>query len=156
MLELSVETEIEASPDVIWAALVDLPRYGAWNPFIRRARGTVAVGETVSVRVRTSLPLPVPLFFEARVLVCEPGRELRWRGQVLASFLAGGEHVFRLEPLGPGRTRFVQEEIFTGLVPPLLSRLVVGEARKGFTAMNRALKALVEQERAAAPARRAG
>lgn len=153
MLELAVATEIDAAPEAIWAALIDLPRYGAWNPFIRRASGKLAVGESVSVRVKSSLPLPVWLCFEARVLACVPARELRWRGHVLAPRLASGEHVFRLEPLAPQRTRFVQEEIFSGLLPPLVRRLVMREAREGFLAMNRALKALVEKERAAAQAR---
>jgi hypothetical protein len=145
MLDLSVSSDIDAAPEAIWNALIDLPRFREWNPFIRSASGTPAVGGTVRVRVRPSLP--VPIFFRARVLVCEPNRELTWRGHMLSPLLASGEHSFLLEPTGDGRTRFVQREVFRGILPPFVARLLTREARRGFLAMNRALKARVEHDR---------
>jgi len=40
--------------------------------------------------------------------------------------------------------RFVQREVFGGVLPRLVSRVLVPEARRGFDAMNRALKARAE------------
>jgi hypothetical protein len=147
MLELRVASEIDAPAETIWKALTDLSRFGEWNPFIRAASGTPAVGATIHVRVSSSLA--VPLRFEAKVLVCDENRELRWRGHLLAPWLASGEHSFTLEPAGDGRIRFVQHEVMTGLLMPFVSRLVEYEARRGFDAMNRALKARVEHANAA-------
>jgi hypothetical protein len=142
MIDLSVTTEINAPAETIWQTLIDLPRFREWNPFIRAASGTPAVGAKLRVRVRPSLALP--LVFRPTVLACDANRELRWRGHFLTRWLASGEHTFALEPAGEGRTRLVQREVFTGLLPPLVSGLLAREARRGFDAMNQALKARVE------------
>jgi len=147
MIELSVASDIDAPAEAIWEALTDLSRFGEWNPFIRAASGTPAVGAKLRVRVRPSIV--VPLIFHPTVLVCDANRELRWRGHFLKPWIASGEHSFTLEPAGDGRTRFVQHEVITGLLPPFLSRLISREARLGFEAMNRALKARVERGRPA-------
>jgi len=145
MIQLTVGHEIDAPAETVWEALTDLPRYHEWNPFIRSASGTPAVGARLHVRVRSGIRLP--LVFRPTVLVCDEKRELRWRGHFLLPWLASGEHSFTLEPAGVGRTRFVQHEVFTGLLPPLVSRLLAREARRGFEAMNLALKARVESAR---------
>lgn len=143
MRDIIVDTAIAAPADRVWQVLTELPRYPEWNPFIRRARGSLAVGGTV--RVRVSAALGLPLRFRARVLACEPGRELRWRGSVAADWLAVGEHSFRIEPIDDQHVRFVQRETLGGLLPRLLARLVAREARRGFAAMNSALAQRAER-----------
>ena len=152
MNELWCSVEIDAPAKAVWGALVELADFHNWNPFIREAAGELRVGGRVRVRVRASLPLRI--VFHATVLAVESERELRWRGHVLAPWLGSGEHTFTLEPLGPARTRFTQHEVFSGALPRLLRPLLVSEARRGFDAMNRALKAHVESA-GAAPARAA-
>ena len=147
MIDLSVVTEIDAPAETVWKALTDLERFHEWNPFIKKASGTPAVGATVVLRVQSSLPLPLPLVFRPRILVCDKDRELRWRGHFVHAWLASGDHWFTLEPLGKERTRLIQHEIFTGLLPPLAARLLAREARLGFLAMNQALKERVERAR---------
>lgn len=153
MIDLSVVSEIDAPPEPIWNALIDLARYHEWNPFIREARGTPAVGARIHVRPKLSLPLPV--VFRPEIVVCDKERELRWRGSFIHPWLGGGEHSFTLEPAGDGRTILVQREVFTGLLPPLLAGRLAPEVRKGFLAMNRALKERVEQARRTPAAARA-
>jgi len=148
MIDLSVASDIDAPAEAVWRALTDLPRFREWNPFIREASGSARVGARLRVRVRPSLP--VPLVFRPTVLVSDENRELRWRGCFLAPWLASGDHRFTLEPAGEGRTRLVQREVFSGLLPTLASWLLEREARRGFRAMNRALKARVERARPAA------
>ncbi len=48
-----------------------------------------------------------------RILISEPGRELRWRGHLLLPGLFDGEHIFIIEPLVAGGVRIIQREIFT-------------------------------------------
>jgi hypothetical protein len=143
MIDLSMSSDIQAPARKIWEVLTDLPRFAEWNPFIRAASGKPAVGAKVKVSVR---PWPaLPLVFKPTVTVCDEDRELRWRGHFLSRWLGSGEHSFTIEPAGDGRVRFVQREVFTGLLPRLASRLLVREARRGFDAMNQALKARVEK-----------
>lgn len=154
MRDIIVETAIAAPAERVWRILTELSRYPEWNPFIRRAQGSLAVGGTVRVRVRAALG--IPLRFRARILVCEPGRELRWRGQVGGAWLAMGEHAFRIERIDGGHVRFIQHEHMRGLLPGLLAGLVAREARRGFAAMNRELAARAERaEPALDPAVRA-
>lgn len=142
---ITVATEIDAPPAVVWRALTELDRHAEWNPFIRHAHGDTHVGGTVHVRVRT--PSGLPLGFTATVTERAEPRVLRWRGQVGAPWLAAGEHSFELEPLAGGRTRFVQREVFSGAVPFVARAVLEAETRRAFEAMNRALAA-----RAAHPA----
>ncbi len=137
MVDVAATTEIAAPAHAVWSVLTDFARYAAWNPFIRRARGTSTPGDDVHVRVRSSFGLP--LAFRATVLDSEADRELHWRGHVLAPWLASGEHWFAIEPIDEQHVRFVQREQFTGLLPRLAARLLAREARRGFQAMNAAL-----------------
>ena len=76
MIEVRASTEIHATPAAVWRVLTDLSRFSAWNPFIRSARGSTAIGDTVRVRVRP--PLGIPLAFRATILDREDERSLRW------------------------------------------------------------------------------
>jgi hypothetical protein len=86
--------------------------------------------------------------FRPKVLNAEANRELRWLGHLLVRGLFDGEHSFTLVPLGETRVRFVQREVFRGLLVPLFSGGLNRDTRRGFEEMNRALKERAE-ERAA-------
>ena len=155
MIELSASTEIDAPASAVWDALTDLARFAEWNPFIRTASGTPAVGARLRVRVQSSLPFR--LVFRPTVLALEKDRELRWRGHFGARWLARGDHTFTIRPSGDGRVRFEQREVFAGLVPRLAARRLERETRRGFDAMNRALKERAERaDRAQHPSPSAG
>jgi hypothetical protein len=84
------------------------------------------------------------MLFRPTVLVAEPRQELRWLGRLWLPGLFDGEHSFSIEPLDEGRVRFVQRERFTGLLLPLLSKMLDGDTRRGFEEMNQALKVRAE------------
>jgi hypothetical protein len=148
MLEIVASAEIEAPAETVWNVLTDLSSYPDWNPFIRKASGTLRVGKDVRVRVQTAMArVSVP--FRATILTCEPSRELRWRGHVLAPWIGDGEHTFTIEPANAGRVRFVQREVFRGLLPRFARRLLERETWRGFDAMNRALRQRAEAARSA-------
>jgi hypothetical protein len=71
------------------------------------------------------------------VLAVEEGTLIRWRGRLPGFF--DGEHELRLEPSPDGGTRFVQRETFTGLLVPMVPR-VLDDTATGFAAMNAALR----------------
>ena len=142
-VDVTASTEIHASPERVWSVLTDLQHFAAWNPFIRQASGDAHVGGTVHVRVRPSFGLP--LAFDATVLDRCENHELHWKGHVLAPWLASGEHVFSIEKLDADRVRFVQWESFSGVLPRLARRLLAREAKRGFDAMNAALRERAEE-----------
>ena len=143
--EVEVSTEIDAPPATVWNVLTNLPEFAHWNPFIRDASGSTAVGGQVRVRVRP--PLGVPLIFHATITERDEERSLRWHGRVLADWFAAGDHVFQIDALPDGRARFTQKETFTGILPWLGKRLLARQAKRGFDAMNQALAARSEGTR---------
>jgi hypothetical protein len=146
MIEVTATTEIAASAKTVWRILTELPAYAAWNPFIRRAAGSLEPGDTVHVRVRTRRG--IPLGFRARISRRDEQRSLRWFGAFGAPWLGSGDHTFAIEPLDEHHVRFVQSEVFDGILPRLAPGLLEREVRHGFEAMNRELAARAERAEA--------
>ena len=134
------ETEIfiDAPPARVWALLTDPDAHADWNPMMRAVAGHFIPGERVRLTMRT--PSGGTMTFRPRVLVADPGRELRWLGRLGLPHLFDGEHCFRLIPEAGG-TRLIQGERFRGV---LLWAMDVQQFRAGFEAANAALKARAE------------
>ncbi len=145
MKELATEIEIQAPAERIWRLLTDFASFPQWNPFIRRASGEPTVGARLKVYIQPSGASGMT--FRPIVLKSEPGRELRWLGRFLIPGLFDGEHIFVIEPLEANRVRFVQREVFTGLLVPFLTHGLDTDTRRGFEEMNRSLKAQAELDK---------
>lgn len=143
MKELCAEVEIEATPDRVWRLLTDFPKFPEWNPFIRWARGPVEPGGRLEIHIQPSGASGMT--FRPTLLKVEPQRELRWLGRLFLPGLFDGEHSFTIEALGDHRVRFVQREVFRGILVPLLSRSLDRDTLRGFGEMNAALKSRAEQ-----------
>ena len=143
MKELRSEIEIEASAERVWQLLTDFADFPHWNPFIRRASGNPKLGQRLEVNIQPSGANGMT--FRPTVLRAEPNRELRWIGHLLIPGLFDGEHIFTIEPLGANRVRFVQREIFRGLLVPLFAKGLDTDTQRGFGEMNQALKVQAEQ-----------
>jgi hypothetical protein len=74
------------------------------------------------------------------VINVEPNHELRWRGHLLASGVIEGDHSFVIESLEGNRVRFIQREVFRGLIVPLFARTLASHVQQGYEEMNFALK----------------
>ena len=140
--ELHTEIEIDAQPEDVWSILTDFGNYASWNPFIDRIVGNLAEGEKLEVHF--AAPDAKVKIFRPKLLGVAVNRELRWLGRFLLPLLFDGEHFFRMEEAGEGRTRFVQGEIFRGLLVPLFWQYLDTNTRDGFEKMNRALKTKAE------------
>ncbi|HYP62150.1 MAG TPA: SRPBCC domain-containing protein [Thermomicrobiales bacterium] len=141
--QIRTEIDIAAEPEQVWDVLQNFDAYPEWNPFIPEITGPIEEGERLNVRLQP--PEGKGMRFRPRVLEVAPGRALRWLGHLGIPGLFDGEHRFLIEPVGPNRVRFVQEERFSGLLVPLILRFAGSGTRRGFEAMNAALKSRVEQ-----------
>ncbi|MBX3497820.1 MAG: SRPBCC domain-containing protein [Alphaproteobacteria bacterium] len=146
MPSIDTSIDIAASPARVWSVLTDFASYPAWNPFITRVAGLPVVGDRLVVTIQP--PGRRAMMFRPVVLAATPEVELRWRGRLLMPGLFDGEHVFRLTP-ADGGCRLDHGEIFTGLLSGLL-RGTLPTTRRGFVAMNEALKARAESVAASA------
>lgn len=138
MLDVTTSLTMNASPDAIWEALIDLPGHDAWDPMMRGFRGSLAVGQTIRFSIGLG-PLRLPV--SARVMTVDPLREVRWAGpaSTAAHSVARGEHWFRLTALDGGQTRFDHGEHWSGLVPRALWRTIGPRLHADYDAMNHAL-----------------
>ena len=144
MREIQTEIEMAATPARVWQVLTDLTAYPQWNPFITRAHGELREGARLEVFIQ--IPGGSGRVFRPEVLKVARERELRWLGRLAVPGLFNGEHIFRIEPRGTGRTRFLHGERFTGLLIPFLGS-VLDKTARGFGLMNEALRARAEADR---------
>lgn len=141
LLQLHTQIDIHATPAQIWRVLTDFASYPAWNPFIRQIEGEVAAGERLRIRIQP--PGQGAMRFTPRLVEVAPEQSLRWLGHWLVPGLLDGEHRFELLPQGPGTTRLVHAETFSGLLVGMM-RSRLAHTQQGFEAMNQTIKARAE------------
>jgi uncharacterized protein YndB with AHSA1/START domain len=132
---IEAELEIEAPIDLVWAVLVDYPRYSAWNPLLFRIEGEAREGELLTVYQGDGASVHGKT--EVCVACVDPPRELRW------SHPRRGESVrgWRLFALGPTRTRVVHDCGIRSSAPAPTDR---SEVRRELGRMNVALRIQAE------------
>ncbi|GAA2681552.1 SRPBCC domain-containing protein [Nonomuraea recticatena] len=140
MRQISTSIEIHASPQHVWAVLVDFAGYKGWNPFIREGSGQATVGNTLTLRMHPESGKPMT--FRPKVVAAEPGRALRWIGHLIVPGIFDGTHEFILTATDNG-THLVQGETFNGFLVPFVGKMIAGTERN-FVRMNEALKKHVE------------
>ena len=142
MYRIETSIDIEASPEEVWAVLLDWAAYPEWNPFVVSLRGEPMVGARLEARLQR--PGHRPMTVKPRVRVLDPHRHFAWLGRLGLPRLFDGEHHFVLEAIDGG-TRVVQYEEFRGVAVPLLRRSL-GTTVDGFELMNQALEERVEAQ----------
>jgi hypothetical protein len=134
--------EIAAKVDAVWAILTDFANYPNWNPFVPQAEGQLEKGQRIKIRlVMGKRATPV------RPVVTRVDRphELRWLAKWGPS--RGWFDVdrgFLLDAMGPNRTRFVQEEICSGVFAPAILAASEGNILAGYRRLAEALKSRAE------------
>jgi hypothetical protein len=137
--EIRTAIDIDAPPERVWAILTDFARYPEWNPYHVSVTGKPVLGAELAVRIRR--PDGKTVEIEPHILRLDPLKELTWGGGIKGIFF--GEHVLRLEAAGPGRTRLIHNEDFTGAAIPFAD-LPPAVLTEGYARMNAALKRRAE------------
>jgi hypothetical protein len=134
---IHTEVLIDRAPGAVWQALVDFPGHASWDPLLAAVDGAPVEGSRLTVRFRKGMT------FRPRVTEVREAGVLEWLGTLWAGPLFSGRHRFELVPEEGGATRLVHSESFTGLLVPLLRRMLA-QTERDFAAFNAALKARVE------------
>jgi hypothetical protein len=135
---------IPAPAHEVWAVLTDFPSYGEWNPVVTAIEGVLAEGERLAVTATG--PGGRTNSFRPLVLRVSPARQIRLLARLGPGGLFDGEHYFVLEPQEDGTTRLTQGERFTGVLLPMMNR-VVADSEQDFIAVNEAVIARVGSSR---------
>ena len=105
MTTYSVKRTIQAEPDAIWALLTDSSSYASWNPSVIGIEGTIGPGEKIKLTSAVN-----------------PNRSMVW-ADGMPFGLFKGVRTYTLTPTG-GATEFSMEEVFSGLLEPLISKSI--------------------------------
>lgn len=139
----SIETSIiiNAPAAEVWQVLMNFDLYPQWNPFIKGIKGEATLGAQLECTLQPEGMKPQ--VFKTTVVALQQEREFAWLGKLGISGLFDGEHHFQLIPQDD-KTLFIHKENFRGILVPLLLALIGDKTRRGFEAMNQALKQRVE------------
>jgi hypothetical protein len=134
---------IQAPAEVIWELVHDLASWEAWNPTYTKASGDIRIGSTLEM----TLQLPGQAAQQIRPVVLEwvPNEQLHWRLSLMGGLVKTLRYI-EIEELAPGSCIVSNGEYFAGLMGPSVVRRVGGSVRRGFAAMNEALKARAEAQ----------
>lgn len=144
MREIMTAIDIAASPEQIWRVLTNFPDYPRWNTFIRAIQArALQPGAKLRLRMRLRQGGRARIF-SPTITKAVPAAELHWRGKLFVRGLFDGDHAFIIVPQGLKGSRLIQRERFSGLLAPLLFRLIKADTRRSFEDMNRALKRIAE------------
>jgi hypothetical protein len=138
----NVATEINVSPQQVWAVLTDFPRYPEWSTYIQEIDGRAEAGTNLRIVMR--LPGQRPIVARLPLVEATPGARLAWAAVIpgatwLPKAIFGGVHEFTLTALPDGGTRFLHREHLSGLLAQQAAKKVPG-IDEGFAAFNTALK----------------
>jgi hypothetical protein len=141
--EVRSEIEINSYPESVWKILTDFATYDQWNPFINKIIGLPTEGSKIDIYIET--PSGKNRKYSPRITKVEEGRELRWFGKSSLPGFLNAEHIFTIEELQPESVRFIQREVFGGLLTRLFGKGLDTDVMQGFQDMNGALKKRAER-----------
>lgn len=132
---------VHAPAEVIWDVIYDLPSWSEWNPTYPRAEGEVKIGNVLTLDL--ALPGQDRQQIKARVLDWVPNEQLHWELKLLGGLIRTLRYI-EISPLVDEGCIVDNGELFSGLMGPSLARRMRGPVRRGFKAMNEALKERAE------------
>lgn len=114
ILIASDPVEIDAPAAVVWDILIDLPRYGEWNPFCVWAESSLEMGAPVHMRL-VNYANPGALAPNCEYICAyEPERLLSWELPHSEAWPYPARRDQIIVPLGSERCRYISTDAFTG------------------------------------------
>jgi hypothetical protein len=141
----NIQTEILILADTakVWDVLMNFDSYPKWNPFITSISGERKLGNRLTVSINP--PGGKGMTFKPNILTLEANKEFRWKGKLGINGIFDGEHYFILEVLENDKTKFIHGEKFSGLLVPLVCKML-DKIHKEFQLMNESIKKECEKE----------
>jgi len=137
-VKYGASADVEATPEVIWAVLVDAPGYALWDSGVVRIDGTIAPGE----KIKLVPEINPKRAFKLRVTTFEPPTRMQWTGGMPFGLFKGAR-TFTLTPGPNGTTHFEMREEFSGPMLRVIGRSLP-DFGPSFTQFANGLKARAE------------
>ena len=139
MKTFQAATSIEAPAERVWALLVDVARWPAWNTTVDKVDGHVVLGAAVTVHAKLSPGRAFPV----KVAELDAPRRMVWRGGMPLGLFVG-TRTFTIAPQSGGRVAFEMREEFKGLLAPLITKSIP-DLQPAFEEFARCLKTAAER-----------
>jgi hypothetical protein len=139
----SVLVEIDAPASVVWGILIDLPRYGDWNPFCVKAESTLEIGAPIAMTLTSFWTDRLSLNTEY-VCAVEPERMLSWELKHTPDWPYEARRDQVIASLGPDRCSYQSINAFYGDTGVHVKRFCGEWVKTAFDNTARALKAHAE------------
>jgi acetyl esterase/lipase/ketosteroid isomerase-like protein/uncharacterized protein YndB with AHSA1/START domain len=139
-IKVFTSIEIDAPHDVVWGVLTDFDRLPEWSSALQGLEGDFRGGGQVTVKFRM---MGREQLYHHELKFFEDGAHFGWSDPLSMGFT--DRHVYRVEPLLNGRTRFIQTDEPHGGSIRFLGGVIGRQTVKLYQAFNRELKARAEQ-----------
>jgi len=123
---------IQAPIERVWEVLSKLEGYSDWNPFTPQVDGALEVGSDVVLHVQMKAPPAKRLRQVEHVTCVEPGRRVDWGTMMVHPQMLRANRTQQLEALGPDTTRYWTEDLFFGLLVPVVMTFYRAPVQHGF------------------------
>lgn len=141
-LQITSQIEIDATPEQVWAVLIDLAAYNNWNSQIRVIEAPANIGTGSEVKLCAAPGTEAERIFDVEITAIEIPHLLEWRGGEPDTFW--GTHRFKLHRVPPDKTRFKNSETFSGAMASAILEMSRTGLEGEFQAFNEALQRRVE------------
>ncbi|HEX6510191.1 MAG TPA: SRPBCC domain-containing protein, partial [Chloroflexota bacterium] len=131
-------SDIAASPESVWAVLVDGTNWTSWDSGVEGLDGRIAPGETITIRSHAAPGRAFPV----KVVIVEAPTRLQFSGGMPLG-LFRGIRTYTLSPNASGGTTFHLREEYTGPLVGLMWRSMP-DLSASFTTFANGLKQRVE------------
>jgi hypothetical protein len=115
-LAIAVTKSIEAPTTTVWNLLTDLRAQSKWNSTLTSIEGKIALGERVSFKV----PEAPRQTFSPKVVAYDEPKSMVWRLNRWPLLVS--DRTYRLTPGPHGSTELTIDEVFQGLLLPLIAK----------------------------------
>ena len=111
--ETKVSTNINATPETIWALLTNAPEFPKWNTTVISIDGNIKLGETIKLKST----LDPKRTFKLKIKEFDPNKRLVWGD-------GSGTRVYTLTDNGNGTVTFTMDEKIGGAMFPMYSKYI--------------------------------
>ena len=143
---VSETVDINAPASVVWEILIDMPKYGEWNPFCVECESTLEMGAPVNMKLKSYVNAE-PEYFDNCEFVCayEPEKLLSWQLPHHDEWPYPARRDQIIEATGPDSCRYHSTDQFLGPNGIHVMRFAGPWVKQAFDDTAHALKARAEE-----------
>ena len=135
------EIEINATREQVWSILTDFDKMPEWSSSFQGMEGEFKAGGKASSYFKAPLGKK-DMKFDHTIIEFKEGFSFGWSDPIMLGMK--DHHIYKLEELPNGNTRFIQTDSVEGGLTFLMGKLMLNEMNKTYQKFNQELKERVE------------